>query len=91
MALCVVLDGAALVAVGEFTEACQGFALMTAQEFADSPTLTSLFASPDAEGVRSAFMAGLSLPLILWLVSWGFSTVVSWIGHQPDVVYHDEN
>lgn len=85
MALCVVLDGTALQVVGEYTEACAGYALMTAQEYASTPTLASLFATPEPEQVQQAFMAGFSLPLILWLVAWGCGSVVNFFNSRFDL------
>lgn len=84
MALCIAVNGSALEVIGEYTEACAGYALMTAQEYASTPTLAALFAQPDADTVRQAFMAGLSLPLILWLSAWGFGAVVHFINHRTD-------
>jgi hypothetical protein len=84
MALCIAVNGSALEVLGEYTEACAGYALMTAQEYASTPTLAALFAQPDADTVRQAFMAGLSLPLILWLSAWGFGAVVNFINHRTD-------
>lgn len=84
MALCVGVVGTALEVLGEYSESCTGFALMTAQEYAATPTLAALFAQPDASSVQSAFMAGLSLPLILWLSAWGFGTVVKFINYRTD-------
>lgn len=84
MALCIAVNGSTLEVIGEYTEACAGYALMTAQEYAATPTLAALFAVPDADTVRQAFMAGLSLPLILWLTAWGFGVVVNFINHRTD-------
>lgn len=82
MALCVAVNGTTLEVIGNYSEACAGYALMTAQEYASTPTLATLFATPDAESVQQAFMAGLSLPLILWLVAWGFGIVVNWFNER---------
>jgi len=82
MALCVAVVGSALEVVGDYSDACTGYALMTAQEFASTPTLAALFAQPDAETVQAAFSAGISLPLILWLTSWGFGVVVNFFNDR---------
>lgn len=84
MALCMAVSGTTLEVIGEYTEACAGYALMTAQEYAATPTLAALFAQPDADTIRQAFMSGLSLPLILWLTAWGFGTVVNFINDRID-------
>ncbi|WP_313463762.1 hypothetical protein [Pseudomonas nitroreducens] len=86
MSSCVEVINGSLQVVGELTDACGGFALMTAQEARDIPTLAALFAVPDAETVASAFMAGCGLPLILWLTAWGFASVLRFWndrGEQP--------
>lgn len=85
MALCVAVAGQTLSVVGDYTEACSGYALMTAAEYASTPTLAALFATPDSEGVRQAFMAGLSLPLILWLSAWGFGVAVNWFNERQQL------
>lgn len=85
MALCVELVGTALEVIGQYSEACTGFAVMTADEYASTPTLAALFAMPEPEQARLAFMAGLSLPLILWLTAWGFGVVVNFINHRTDL------
>jgi len=90
MALCVEVAGSTLTAVGEYTVDCAGYALMTAQEFASTPTLAALFAMPEPESIRAAFISGLSLPLILWLTSWGFGVVVSYINSRAEPVAIEE-
>jgi len=90
MALCVELVGSTLTAVGEYSNACSGYALMTAQEFASTPTLAALFAMPDSETIQTAFMAGLSLPLILWLTAWGFGVVVGYINSRAETLTVEE-
>ncbi len=90
MALCVELVGSSLTAVGEYSDACSGYALMTAQEFASTPTLAALFAMPDPETIQTAFMAGLSLPLILWLTAWGFGVVVGYINSRAEPITIEE-
>lgn len=90
MALCVELVGSTLTAVGEYSDACSGYALMTAQEFASTPTLAALFAMPDPETIQSAFMAGFSLPLILWLTAWGFGVVVGYINSRAEPLTVEE-
>lgn len=82
MALCVALDGTALQAVGDYSANCAGYALMSAQEYASVPTLATLFAQPNPEQVQAAFMAGLSLPLILWLTAWGFGVILRFVQNR---------
>lgn len=82
MALCVAVTGASLEVIGQYTSECAGYALMTAQEYASTPTLAALFAVPEPDSVQAAFMAGIGLPLILWLTAWGFGVVVNWFDHR---------
>tara|TARA_R100000750_G_scaffold60174_1_gene49369 strand:- start:194 stop:469 length:276 start_codon:yes stop_codon:yes gene_type:complete len=91
MALCVAVVGSALEVVGDYSDACTGYALMTAQEYASTPTLAALFAQPDAETIQGNLLAGLSLPLILWLCSWGFGAVVNFINDRHISTQHIED
>lgn len=84
MALCLQQVGDALQAVGEFNDQCTGYVLMTANEYATTPTLAALFAVPEPEVIAASFMAAMLLPLSLWLVSWGFGTVVGFIDRRSD-------
>lgn len=85
MSSCVEVINGSLQVVGELTDSCGGFALMTAQEARDVPTLAALFATPEPEQMVQAFMAGLSLPLILWLVAWGFGTVLKFWNDRSEL------
>lgn len=91
MAICVAVDGTALRVVGEYTADCAGYALMSAQEYASVPTLATLFALPDPDSVQAAFMAGLSLPVILWLTSWGLGAIVNFINSRSVTQTLDED
>ncbi len=91
MAACLQQVGTALEVVGTYSETCTGFVLATAEEYALTPTLAQIFATPDAETITAAFMAGMALPLILWLSAWGFGSVVAFIDRRTDsdVIIHD--
>jgi len=84
MTLCIEVMSDSLRVVGEYSEACTGYALLTAQEYASTPTLAALFAVPEPETVQTAFAAGLTLPLMLWLSAWAFGVVVSYINSRTD-------
>jgi len=84
MALCVELVGNALEAVGQFSAACQGYALMTADEYATTPTLAAIFATPTSEEIQAAFKYGFSFPVFLWLIAWGFGTVINFVNDRAD-------
>lgn len=85
MALCLQQVEDFLQVVGEYSETCTGFAVMTADEYALTPTLAQIFAVPEPEVMTAAFMSGMSLPLILWLTSWGFGTVVEWVERRTEI------
>lgn len=91
MALCVRVVSDTLQVVGDWTSACQGYALMNSEEYAATPTLAALFAMPDADTIRTVFIAGFSLPLILWLTAWGFGTVVNWFNSRYEADVLDDN
>lgn len=90
MTLCLEVVADSIRVVGEYSPACAGYALMTAEEYAATPTLASLFAMPDPETIQTAFMAGLSLPLILWLTAWGFGVVVGYINSRAEPLTVEE-
>lgn len=90
MALCVQVVNGALSVVGDWTSACQGYAIMNSEEYASTPTLAALFAMPGEEDIKAAFMAGITLPLMLWLVSWAFGVVVGFINSRSDVDSFEE-
>ena len=85
MAICMQQVGSSLEVVGDYTSSCVGFAVMTAQEYAATPTLASLFAVPDSAGIQQAFIAGFSLPLVLWLTAWAFGSVIEFVNSRTAV------
>jgi hypothetical protein len=67
--------------------------VMTASEFAalkdaiadagaSNLTVTELFAVPAVADLQTVFMAGIFLPLVLYLVSWAYGTVVNFINEK---------
>jgi len=84
MALCVEVIGNALQVVGDYSASCTGYALMSANEYATTPTLAAIFSTPDPDVIQAAFMTGFGLPVILWLTSWGFGVVVNWFDRSTD-------
>lgn len=55
---------------------CSGYVLLDAAEFAEVPTLTTLFAVPAQEDMQQAFGVGFGLPMICYLVSWAYGSVI---------------
>jgi hypothetical protein len=41
--------------------------------------LNSAFSTPDAVSVGAAFMAAFALPMIAYLASWGYQTVINFL------------
>lgn len=46
--------------------------------------LNSVFSTPDTVSISAAFMSGCTIPLIGFLASWGYQTVISFINHQEE-------
>lgn len=77
-ASCAVVDAVGAVTVTATPVAeCTGFVLLDAGEYSEMPTLSSLFAVPLASDLQSMWMAGFSLPLIVYLVAWAYQTVIN--------------
>ena len=79
MASCINInpDGT-LYQTGEAMADCSGYVLLDAVEYTDLPTLQSIFAMPVAEDVAKLWVTGFSLPLVVYLVAWGFGVVINW-------------
>lgn len=78
MALCLAIaNNGTLMADGQYDPAfpCELVA-MTASEFTNAADFALVFGAPEPEQVVSAFMAGIGLPLTLWLVAWGFGMAI---------------
>jgi hypothetical protein len=52
--------------------------------------LNSMFAQPSTPEMVAAFGAGISLPLITYLVSWGYQSVISFMGARDESGYLDD-
>ncbi len=69
------------------TPRCDEWAVLTPEEIAadiDVTTLAELysllelaFSTPDTDAIQLAFMAGCTVPLIAYLASWGYQTVIN--------------
>jgi hypothetical protein len=53
------------------------------QTFLQTPTLYDLFTIPLATDLQQMFMIGFELPMIAYMSSWAFGTVINWV-NQPD-------
>jgi len=56
---------------------CSGHVLMDSTEYSQVPTLQALFAMPDSGQLAAAWAAGFTIPMICYLVAWGFGVAVN--------------
>lgn len=86
MALCLRQNNGLLSVDGAFDEqtCADGYALLSASEFGDVPTLQALFSMPETASIQDAFLAGFSLPVICYLTAWGYGVVVNWFNSRYD-------
>ncbi|MBB5190720.1 hypothetical protein HNQ50_001442 [Silvimonas terrae] len=57
-------------------DVCTGYVLMTGTEYQSLQPAMDLWTVPDSSVLQQAFMTGLSLVLICYLVSWAFGSVI---------------
>lgn len=76
---------------GEMTQAVDGAPLCSGDWVVEPPQLEQLyellnsaFSTPDAVSIGAAFMAGCSIPLIAFLVAWGYQSVISFVNQKED-------
>nr|KJZ10757.1 hypothetical protein TW77_06895 [Pseudoalteromonas rubra] len=88
MATCVELQHGQLTPTAQSIEDCSGFVLLEPTEYQQFLLGSSLFDPSviDQATAQQLFMAGFSLVLICYLVSWGYGTVINWF--RPE---HDQN
>jgi len=55
------------------------FMVLSAAEIQDYPTLANIFQMPIQSDMQAAFMLGFALPLIVYLTSWGYQSVINFI------------
>jgi len=55
------------------------FIVLSAAEIQDYPTLANIFSMPIQSDMQTAFMLGFALPLIVYLTSWGYQSVINFI------------
>jgi hypothetical protein len=55
----------------------------SSDSFADlAAVIIESFATPPAEEIQAAFVAGISLPIICYLAAWGYQTVINFISRD---------
>lgn len=79
MATCVVVDAItnALIATSTAVDSCTTYVVMDASTYHSQPTLAEVFAMPVAGDMQSMWMLGFGLPVICYLVSWAYQTVIA--------------
>jgi hypothetical protein len=77
------VDGFVYLSAESLAE-CSGHVLMDSAEYSQVPTLQALFAWPDSGQLASAWLAGFTIPMICYLVAWGFGTVVNFFNSDNE-------
>ena len=79
MAVCVEIVRR-IVQISTFpVDSCPGFILLDATEYTGGLVLADLFAIPPSAELSSAWAAGFSLPLIIYLSAWALGVVVNFV------------
>lgn len=85
MALCITVSGNTFTVEGEFDpDTCTGYTLLDVTEYQEVPSITDLFATPEAVEIVGAWTAGFSLPVILFLVAWGYQSVIGFFNSNSN-------
>ena len=65
-------------------ESCTDFVVLAASEYTDIPTMQNIFTIPLVEDMQQMWMLGFSLPMITYLVAWGYQTVINFASKDDD-------
>ena len=65
-------------------EQCNGYILQSVAEYTEQPTLIDIFNMPIAEDLQQAFMLGFGLPIIAYLTSWAYQSVINFATKDND-------
>jgi len=60
-------------------DSCPGFVVLDATEYTGSIVLADLFAIPLTADLSSAWAAGFTLPLVVYLSAWALGCVVNFV------------
>jgi len=64
---------------------CNGYIAEPAKRFQETPTLYDLFTVPLVEDLQTMFMLGISLPVIAYLTSSAYGSLINWFSdNEPD-------
>ena len=81
MATCVVADpvSGVLSATSTPLDSCTSYVLIDASTYTSLPTLVDVFAVPLQSDLQSLWMTGFALPVIVYLSSWAYQSVISFV------------
>ena len=81
MATCVVADPVSGVLSSTSTplDSCTSYVLMDASTYTSLPTLVDVFTIPLQADLQAMWMTGFALPVIVYLSTWAYQSVVSFI------------
>ena len=51
-------------------------------QFVEQPTLADVFNIPVSSDLKTMFLTGFSLPVICYLVAWGYQVVIGWFDQR---------
>lgn len=83
MAMCIDIDANGfLIQSIQTIDTCTTYALLTAQEYKVTPTLQDIFNIPVASDMLQMWELGFGLPILCYLVAWGYGTVINFFNDK---------
>ena len=81
MATCVVADpvSGALTATSTPLDSCTSYVLLDASTYTSLPTMVDVFTIPLQSDLQAMWMTGFALPIIVYLSSWAYQSVISFV------------
>ncbi len=81
MATCVIVDPVTgvLSATSTPLDSCTSYVLMDASTYTSLPTLVDVFTIPLQTDLQAMWMTGFALPVIVYLSSWAYQSVISFV------------
>ena len=77
-------NGKAVVTIVTDVSNCLGYIAEESLTYQTQPTLYDLFNIPLAADLNQAFMIGLYIPLLAYLVSWSYGVLINWFAKPED-------
>jgi hypothetical protein len=87
MAICAVIDGSTgfLAATATAVDSCTGYVVQDASEYGAALTLGQIFTVPVVDDLQMVFSTGFTIPLIIYLVAWGYQSVINFATTDKEV------